>query len=225
MAAQATKQERLTNFLYNFFAAVVIIGALCKITHTSPLGISANIILSIGLVAEALVFMYAAFFDKPSGEYDWEVVYPELVDGKARVNRSAQAVVGAGNNLTAELDKVLAEAKLDKEVFERLRTSLDKFGSAVSELNTTTSAVASTEKYGAEMLKASENISSLNTLYAQQIENSRKQVELNKQFIEEMQKSSGSSEQFLKEMQSLSENINALNKVYGGMLNAMRVNQ
>ena len=176
-------------------------------------------------MAEALVFMYAAFFDKPSGEYDWEVVYPELVDGKARVNRSAQAVVGAGNNLTAELDKVLAEAKLDKEVFERLRTSLDKFGSAVSELNTTTSAVASTEKYGAEMLKASENISSLNTLYAQQIENSRKQVELNKQFIEEMQKSSGSSEQFLKEMQSLSENINALNKVYGGMLNAMRVNQ
>ena len=40
--------------------------------------------------------------------------------------------------------------------------------------------------------------------------------------IEEMQKSSGSSEQFLKEMQELSANINALNKVYGGMLSAMK---
>ena len=74
------------------------------------------------------------------------------------------------------------------------------------------------------MSKASSNISTLNTLYAQQIENSQKQVELNKQFIEEMQKSSGSSEQFLKEMQELSTNINALNKVYGGMLAAMKNN-
>ena len=39
-----------------------------------------------------------------------------------------------------------------------------------------------------------------------------------------MQKSSGSSEQFLKEMQELSANINALNKVYGGMLSAMKNN-
>ena len=126
--------------------------------------------------------------------------------------------------MTAELDKVLADAKLDKEVFERLRGSLDKFGSAVNELNTTTSAVASTEQYSNEIAKASTNISQLNAVYAEQIVNSQKQVELNKQFIEEMQKSSGSSEQFLKEMQELSANINALNKVYGGMLSAMKNN-
>ncbi len=223
MAVQASKQEKLTNFLYNFFAAVVIIGALCKITHTNPLGISANFILTIGLLAEAVVFIYSAFFDKVKGDYDWEKAYPELTTGEP-VQRKAAAVSAAGNNLTAELDKVLADAKLDKEVFERLRGSLDKFGAAVTELNTTTSAVASTEQYSSEIAKASANINTLNSVYAEQIENSKKQVELNKQFIEEMQKSSGSSEQFLKEMQELSTNINALNKVYGGMLNAMRVN-
>lgn len=222
MAVQASKQEKLTNFLYNFFAAIVIIGALCKITHTNPLGISANLILTVGLVAEAFVFMYSAFFDKPKGEYEWEIVYPELLSGEV-VQRKTATVAAAGNNLTAELDKVLADAKLDKEVFERLRNSLDKFGLAVNELNTTTTAVASTQQYSKEIAKASANISALNAIYEQQIENSKKQVDINRQFIEEMQKSSGSSEQFLKEMQELSANINALNKVYGGMLNAMRL--
>lgn len=223
MALQASKQERFTNFLYNFFAAVVIIGALCKITHTNLGPISANTILTVGLVAEAIVFFYSAFFDKVSGSYDWEKAYPELLNGEP-VQRKTAAVATAGNNLTTELDKVLADAKLDKEVFERLRGSLDKFGTAVSELNTTTSAVASTEQYSNEIAKASSNINTLNVVYAQQIENSQKQVELNKQFIEDMQKSSGSSEQFLKEMQELSANINALNKVYGGMLTAMKSN-
>lgn len=223
MALKATNKERLTNFIYSFFAGVVILGALFKITHISIGPLNGNLLLTIGLVAEALVFFYSAIFDQPKGDYDWEKAYPELLDG-APVQRKTAAVANAGNNLTAELDKVLADAKLDKEVFERLRGSLDKFGAAVNELNTTTSAVASTEQYSNEMAKASSNISTLNTLYAQQIENSQKQVDLNKQFIEEMQKSSGSSEQFLKEMQELSANINALNKVYGGMLAAMKNN-
>jgi len=223
MALKASNKERLTNFIYSFFAGVVILGALFKITHISIGPLNGNLLLTIGLVAEALVFFYSAIFDQPKGDYEWEKAYPELLDG-APVQRKTAAVAHAGNNLTAELDNVLADAKLDKEVFERLRGSLDKFGAAVQELNTTTSAVASTEQYSNEMAKASTNISTLNSLYAQQIENSQKQVDLNKQFIEEMQKSSGSSEQFLKEMQELSANINALNKVYGGMLAAMKNN-
>ena len=223
MALKANNKERLTNFIYSFFAGIVILGALFKITHISIGPLNGNLLLTIGLVAEALVFFYSAIFDQPKGEYDWEKAYPELLDG-APVQRKTAAVANAGNNLTAELDNVLADAKLDKEVFERLRGSLDKFGAAVQELNTTTSAVASTEQYSNEISKASTNISTLNSLYSQQIENSQKQVELNKQFIEEMQKSSGSSEQFLKEMQELSTNINALNKVYGGMLAAMKNN-
>ena len=223
MAVQASKKERITNFIYSFFAGIVILGALFKITHISIGPLNGNVLLTVGLVAEAIVFFYAAVFDQPKGEYQWEKAYPELLDGAPAAKKTA-AVATAGNNLTAELDKVLADAKLDKEVFERLRGSLDKFGAAVTELNTTTSAVASTEQYSVEMAKASSNITTLNAVYAEQIENSKLQVELNKQFIQEMQKSSGSSEQFLKEMQELSTNINALNKVYGGMLAAMKVN-
>lgn len=223
MAVQASKKERITNFIYSFFAGIVILGALFKITHISIGPLNGNILLTVGLVAEALVFFYAAIFDQPQGQYEWEKAYPELLDG-APVAKKTAAVAAAGNSLTQELDKVLAEAKLDKQVFESLRASLDNFGSAVSEINKTTTAAAATQQYNDEISKAAVNVNALNTLYAQQIENSNKQVELNKQFIEEMQKSSGHSEKFLTEMQALSANINALNKVYGGMLQAMKNN-
>ena len=224
MAVQANKKERITNFIYSFFAGIVILGALFKITHISIGPLNGNILLTVGLVAEAVVFFYAAVFDQPKGDYEWEKVYPELLNGEARIRQSAEVVAQAGNSLTQELDKVLAEAKLDKEVFESLRNSLDNFGTAVGEINKTTAAAASTQQYNDEIAKAVINVGTLNSLYVQQIENSSKQVELNRQFIEEMQKSSGHSEKFLVEMQALSANINALNKVYGGMLAAMKNN-
>ena len=223
MAVQASKKERITNFIYSFFAGIVILGALFKITHISIGPLNGNLLLTVGLVAEAIVFFYAAIFDQPKGEYEWEKAYPELLDGSPVAKKTA-AVAAAGNSLTQELDKVLAEAKLDKAVFESLRNSLDNFGAAVSEINKTTVAAAATQQYNDEISKAASNVGALNSLYVQQIETSNKQVELNKQFIEEMQKSSGHSEQFLAEMKSLSANINALNNVYGGMLAAMKNN-
>ena len=149
------------------FAGIVILGALFKITHISIGPLNGNILLTVGLVAEAIVFFYAAVFDQPKGDYEWEKVYPELVNGEAAIRQSAQVVAQAGNSLTQELDKVLAEAKLDKEVFESLRNSLDNFGSAVSEINKTTVAAAATQQYNDEIAKAATNVGALNTLYAQ----------------------------------------------------------
>ena len=47
---------------YGFGAAVVIIGALMKITHFSPdfWPSAANTMLTVGLVVEALIFAYSA---------------------------------------------------------------------------------------------------------------------------------------------------------------------
>lgn len=223
MALQATTKEKLTHFVYSFFAGVVILGALFKITHMSLGPLDGNMLLKVGLIAEALVFFYSAVFDQPSGSYEWEKAYPELTDGVAVAKKSGVAVAN-GESMTQQFDQLLKEAKLDKEVFERLRGSLDNFGSAVNEINKTTSAAAATQQYNDEIAKAANNVNALNALYSQQIENSNTQVELNKQFIEEMKNSSGHSEQFLSEMKALSDNINALNKVYGGMLSAMKNN-
>jgi hypothetical protein len=60
---------------YNIGAAIVIIGALAKLTHW-PWGLG-NILLTVGLLTEFLVFLISAF-DHPSKEYQWERVFPIL---------------------------------------------------------------------------------------------------------------------------------------------------
>ncbi|MDR0682389.1 MAG: gliding motility protein GldL [Dysgonamonadaceae bacterium] len=60
---------------YNIGAAIVIIGALAKLTHW-PWGLG-NILLTVGLLTEFLVFLISAF-DHPAKEYQWERVFPVL---------------------------------------------------------------------------------------------------------------------------------------------------
>jgi len=225
MALQASKKEVVLNMVYSLGAAVVILGALCKINHYSIFGIDGSIILAIGLVVEALIFVIFAF-DKPKGDYEWEKAFPELADGSAAVGRKANKVADDSDNvsLSSKLDKMLNEAKLDVSLMEKLRSGIENFGSAVNEINKTTSAAAATQQYGDQLALAANHMESLNALYQVQLESGQKQVELNKQFISEMEASTGSSQKFMVEMESLTANINSLNKVYGGMLSAMKGN-
>ena len=66
----------ITNFIYGFGAAVVIVGALCKIQHWK----GGDLILTIGMVVEAGVFLYSAF-ERQQSDLDWSLVYPELAGG------------------------------------------------------------------------------------------------------------------------------------------------
>ena len=54
--------KKVSNAIYGFGAAIVIIGALMKITHFSPdfWPSAANTMLTIGLVVEAMIFAYSA---------------------------------------------------------------------------------------------------------------------------------------------------------------------
>lgn len=222
MATKASKKDVILNMVYSLGAAVVIIGALCKINHYSPLGIDGSIILAIGLVVEALIFVVFAF-DKPTGDYEWEKAYPELADGTPVARKAAKVVEESDNvSLSQKLDKMLADAKLDASLMERLRAGIDNFGTAVNEINKTTSAASATQQYGDQLALAANHMESLNALYQVQLESGNKQVELNRKFIEEMEASAGGSQKFQQEMEALTASINSLNKVYGGMLSAMK---
>ncbi len=67
------KGQRFFNFAYSIGAAIVIWGALFKILHL-PGG---NMLLSIGMGTEVLMFILTAF-DRPPREYHWEEVFPVL---------------------------------------------------------------------------------------------------------------------------------------------------
>lgn len=220
-----TKANR-TNFFYSFFAAIVILGALFKMTHWHLGPIGGNLMLGIGLGAEVLVFLFMAFFPEQAEEsYAWENVYPELLDENA-VAKPRKAVSFSNDELNVslsdKLDKMLEEANLDVSLFERLKSGLDKFSGSVEKINETVDVSAATQKYNDQLVLASSHLESMNALYALQLEHGRTQSEYSKKYVEDMQKSAQHSENFNNELQGLTSNLNNLNRVYGGMLSAMK---
>ena len=223
-------KEAINNFIYSFGAAIVIIGALFKLTHWSLGPLTGNVTLAIGLITEAIIFIIFAF-DAPKTEesYAWENVYPELLDKEASPNPKhstlgfqAAEVKELEVSLSDKLDKMLADAKLDVNLFERLRTGIDKFSSSVDQINQTVDVTTSTQKYNDQLTLAASHLESMNALYALQLEHGKTQTEYSKKYVEDMQKSAAHSEKFNEELTGLTSNLNSLNRVYGGMLSAMK---
>jgi transcription termination factor NusB len=69
---------------------------------------------------------------------------------------------------------------------------------------------------------AASHLESMNALYALQLDHGRQQSEFSKKYVEDMQKSAEQSEKFNQELSGLTSNLNNLNRVYGGMLSAMK---
>ena len=223
-------KEAVYNFIYSFGAAIVIIGALFKLIHWSLGPLTGNVTLAIGLITEAIIFIIFAF-DAPKTEesYAWENVYPELLDKEASPNPKhstlgfqAAEVKELEVSLSDKLDKMLADAKLDVNLFERLRTGIDKFSSSVDQINQTVDVTTSTQKYNDQLTLAASHLESMNALYALQLEHGKTQTEYSKKYVEDMQKSAAHSEKFNEELTGLTSNLNSLNRVYGGMLSAMK---
>lgn len=217
-----------SNFVYSFFAAIVILGALVKMTHMNFFGISGNLILGIGLGAEVLVFLYMAFFPdhESTTEYAWENVYPELLDAnaqpKARNVQQLHNTEELNASLSEKLDKMLAEAKLDASLFERLKEGIDNFSTSVEGINKVTDISSATLKYNDQLTLAANHLEGMNALYALQLEHGKQQSDYHQKYVSDLKQSAEQSEKFNQELAGLTSNLNNLNKVYGGMLNAMK---
>lgn len=223
-------KEGVYNFIYSIGAAIVILGALFKMTHWSLGPFTGNVTLAIGLITEAIIFTIFAF-DAPKSEesYAWENVYPELLDKHANPNplHSSLALKAAEvkeleTSLSDKLDQMLSDAKLDVNLFERLRTGIDKFSSSVDQINQTVDVTGATQRYNDQLILASSHLESMNALYSLQLEHGKTQTEYSKKYVEDMQKSAAHSEKFNEELSGLTSNLNSLNRVYGGMLSAMK---
>ncbi|CAA0239902.1 Gliding motility transmembrane protein GldL [Tenacibaculum maritimum] len=215
--AQSKSSKKLMNMVYGLGASVVIIGALCKIQHLSFGPITGGMILTIGLIVEALVFAISAF-EPVDDELDWTKVYPELAGGQSLGNGGKDASTGdAQSMLSQKLDDILKDAKLDAELIGSLGSSIQNFQGAAEGLTSATETVASTNKYNEQMSLAAVKMESLNSLYEVQVENASKQADLNSAMVENSQK-------LQDQMESLATNLSSLNGVYGGMLSAMSKN-
>ena len=203
----------ITNMVYGLGAAIVIVGALFKIQHW-PFG---SLILTIGMIVEALVFTYSAF-ERQQSELDWSLVYPELAGGMGSSKKAKkEEPKDAEGLLSKKLDNMLKEAKIDGELMASLGNSIKNFEGAAKGISPTVDSISAQKKYGEELSLAAAQMESLNSLYKVQMEAANRQATINEEAVENATK--------LKEqMQSLASNLSSLNGVYGGMLTAMNKN-
>jgi len=210
----ALLSKKAMNFAYGMGAAIVIIGALFKITHIEFGFITGNLMLTIGLVTEALIFGLSAF-EPVDDELDWSLVYPELANGEAKKKEpKKEDPKEAQGLLSQKLDNMLKEAKIDGELMASLGNSIKNFEGAAKGIAPTVDAIASTKKYSEEMNMAAAQMESLNSLYKIQLESASRNAQINNEVAENNLK-------LKDQMQSLTSNLSSLNNVYGGMLSAM----
>ncbi|WP_400077049.1 gliding motility protein GldL [Winogradskyella sp. R77965] len=208
----AQKKLSSMNMVYGLGAAIVIIGALFKIQHW-PYG---SLILTIGMIVEAIVFTISAF-EKQGDDLDWSLVYPELAGGQTSGKKKKEEPKDAEGLLSKKLDGLLKEAKIDGELMASLGTSIKNFEGAARGISPTVDSMTAQKKYSEELSLAAAQMESLNSLYKVQMESANRQAAINEESVENATK--------LKEqMQSLASNLSSLNGVYGGMLSAMNKN-
>lgn len=221
----STKDSTL-NFVYSFGASIVILGALFKLNHWHIGPLTGTVVLALGLITEAIIFLIFAFdVPKEESNYAWENVYPELLDADATAKPRKVASVDSTEldiTLSEKLDKMLEDAKLDVSLFERLKSGIDKFSASVDQINSTVDVSAATTKYNDQLTLAASHLESMNALYSLQLEHGKQQAEFSKRYVEDIQKSAAQSEKFNEELTGLTSNLNNLNRVYGGMLSAMK---
>jgi gliding motility-associated protein GldL len=211
----ALLSKKTMNFAYGMGAAVVILGALFKITHLEFGIITGNLMLTIGLIVEAGIFALSAF-EPVDDDLDWTLVYPELANGKSTGEKKPKVETpsDAQGLLSQKLDAMLKDAKIDGELMASLGNSIKNFESAAKGIVPTVDSISATKKYSEELSMAAAQMESLNSLYKVQLESASRNAEANKEIAENAGK--------LKEqMQSMTANIASLNNVYGGMLSAM----
>ena len=144
--------------LYGIGAAIVIVGALFKIQHWA----GAGIMLTVGLMTEAIIFLFSAF-EPPHEDTDWSLVYPELAgmhdpnydkNKKKKIDPVAQA-----------LDKMLADAKLGPDLIASLGTGLQKLGDNTAKLANLSDATVATDDYVKNVSSASKSVTELGASY------------------------------------------------------------
>jgi gliding motility-associated protein GldL len=195
---------------YGIGASIVIIGALFKLTHYALGPLTGGLMLTIGLITEAIIFFISAF-EPVDDDLDWSLVYPELEGGKAKDKQASKDSQGM---LSQKLDNMLKEARIDGDLMSSLSESIQNFSGAAQNLAPAVDSIAATNKYSEQLSLAASQMGSLNSLYRVQIESTSRQAEIN----DAVANNAGALQE---QMASLTENLSSLNGVYGGMLSAM----
>lgn len=194
MAVQSKQLEKIINTVVSVGAAVVIFGAWAKILHKSY----ADVMLTVGLLTEAAIFLIYAFLPPAGGE---------MAEVAEALKKGMPASDSASND---ELKKLL-EQEINPENLKKLNESFAKFNQTVQGLTTIANVTEMANDFAAKAKEASAALAAMNVFY----ENLNKSAQT-------MQNSADDAKKTQEQIALLAKNLGSLNSVYNNMLAAMQ---
>lgn len=219
------------NFLFSFFAAIVILGALFKIRHWE----GGDLAITVGLLAEAIVFIIYAFFVPPPEEAYWERYFPNITEHpdveKARTGKFEVTPINFGgngkSNNTEQFNRMLEDADINQHSLTRLSENFRKLGTTVEGMNDISDMVAATGDYTNKTRAASSALAQMTDAYsgaAQTMQHFNNAAEGTRQFHEQVQvltkNLSSLNTLYELELQDTNNHLKAMNRFYGNLVEA-----
>lgn len=205
--------------LYGLGASVVIVGALFKIQHW-PL---AGMMLTIGLLTEAVIFFFSAF-EPLHEEVDWTLVYPELAgipEEGAELHGSSHgrhAVSGggggAGSAALAKFDEMLEKAEITPDLFQKLGVGMKKLGESTANINAMGDISAASAKYKETIDVANSSLGQLADSYKSTTKVINETGSTYKNMAESLSVIEVGGKSYQQQLETLNKNLSALNAVY-----------
>lgn len=244
MAGSNAKLDRVVNIVVSVGAAVVIFGAWAKILHKS----FADVMLTVGLLTEALIFLIYAFLPAPGNEMG---AIAEALKGAAKGGGDSMPDVPGldstkikflAENISKFNDSVVQikevadvqAATVDytqktKEAAAALGTMKDAYQSAATTVGHFNAAADSTRQFHEQVQVLTKNLGSLNTIYELELQDTNNHLKAMNGFYsnlvqasQSMQGSVDDAKKAQEQINLLSKNLSSLNAVYGNMLAAMQ---
>jgi gliding motility-associated protein GldL len=209
-----SKWKAFMSKLYGWGASVVIIGALFKIQHYPMAGL----LLSLGLITEAVIFFFSAF-EPLKEEPDWKLVYPQLDPNYSGEDVGFAAVGGGGGGYgggagLSQFDRMLANAGITPEVFDRLSQGLKKLTETTSNLNSMGDLAVTTNEYAGTIRKANESLKNLSDSATQTARSMAETGPVYQAIGESSKTIETGGKAYNEKLESLNKNLSALNAAY-----------
>ncbi len=153
---ESHKFKVFMKYLYGWGAALVLVGALFKLTHWP----GANAMLTIGLITEAVIFFFSAF-EPLHEELDWTLVYPQLagLDGSIDVQIEKEKLP-SNTDALGKFNEMIEKAG-DSNLFEKFGSGIESLNEKVSQMSDVSDAALATNEYAENMKGAAGAVSTL----------------------------------------------------------------
>lgn len=209
-----SKWKAFMSKLYGWGASVVIIGALFKIQHYP----FAGLLLSVGLITEAIIFFFSAF-EPLKEEPDWKLVYPQLDPNYSGEEIGFAAVGGGGGGYgggagLSQFDKMLADAGITPAVFDSLSSGLKKLTETTNNFNAMGDLAATTNEYASTIRKANESLQGLSESVRQTARSMNDTSSVYQAIGESSKTIETGGRSYHEKLEILNKNLSALNAAY-----------